>query len=67
MERILRKSSHTLEQSAREVVESPSLKVFEKRVDVALRDKVSGHGVMGSQLDLMIFVVFSSLRDSMIL
>ena len=51
MERILRKSSHTLEQSAREVVESPSLKVFEKRVDVALRDMVSGHGVMGWWLD----------------
>jgi len=28
----------------REVVESPSPEVFKKRVDVALRDVVSGHG-----------------------
>ena len=28
----------------REVVESPSLEVFQSRVDVALRDVVSGHG-----------------------
>jgi len=28
----------------REVVESPSLEVFEERVDVALKDTVSGHG-----------------------
>jgi len=27
-----------------EVVESPSLEVFKSRVDVALRDVVSGHG-----------------------
>ena len=31
----------------REVVESPSLKVFRKRVDVALMDVVSGHGEGG--------------------
>ena len=28
----------------REVVESPSLEVFKKRADVALRNVVSGHG-----------------------
>ena len=28
----------------REVVESPSLEVLKNRVDVALRDVVSGHG-----------------------
>ena len=28
----------------REVVESPSLEVLKSRVDVALRDVVSGHG-----------------------
>ena len=31
----------------REVVESPSLEVFKKRVDVALRATVSGHGGHG--------------------
>ena len=34
-------------QLPREVVQSPSLEVFENRVDVALRDVVSGHGVGG--------------------
>ena len=31
-------------QLPREVVQSPSLGVFQNRVDVALRDVVSGHG-----------------------
>ena len=35
----------------REVVESPSLEVFKERVEVALRDMDSGHGVMGWRLD----------------
>ena len=35
----------------REVVESPSLKVFKSRVDVALRAMGSEHGVMGCWLD----------------
>jgi len=34
----------------REVVQSPSLEVFKKRVDVALRDVVSGHGGDGLEL-----------------
>ena len=31
----------------REVVKSPSLEVFQSRVDVALRDVASGHGGNG--------------------
>ena len=34
-----------------EVVEPPSLEVLRNRVDVALRDVISGHGVMGWWLD----------------
>ena len=34
----------------REVVESPSLEVFQSRVDVALRAMGSGHGGMGCWL-----------------
>ena len=34
------------------MVESLSLKVFMERVDVALRDMVSGHGVDGSMVRL---------------
>ena len=36
----------------REVVESPSLEVFQSRVDVALRDVVSGHGGDGLTVGL---------------
>jgi len=52
----------------REVVESPSLKVLKKRVDVALRDMVSGHAgnVLPVGLDDL-SVVFSNLHESMIL
>jgi len=35
----------------RELVESPSLKVFRKYGDVALRDMVSGHGGLVFELD----------------
>jgi len=35
-------------QAAREMEESPSLEVFKKCGDVALRDVVSGHGGDGS-------------------
>ena len=36
----------------REVVESPSLEVFRKRVDVALRDVVSGYSGGGLVIEL---------------
>jgi len=49
-----------------EVGESPSLEVFKKRVNVALRDVVSGHGGDGMVVGQMILVVFSNLNDSMI-
>ena len=42
---LLRRSSHALVELPREVVGSPSLEVFKKRVDVTQRD-ISGHGGM---------------------
>ena len=48
----------------RDVVESPSLKVIKKRVDVALRSMVSGEIlVVGGQLDWVILDIFSNLGD----
>jgi len=43
-EKLLRESSEAVAQLPREVVQSPSLEVLKNRVDVALRDVVSGHG-----------------------
>ena len=50
----------------KEMVESLFLEVFKKRVDVALRDIISGHGG-GLMIGLMILEVFSSLSYSVIL
>ena len=41
-----------MSQLPREVVQSPSLKLFQNRVDVALRDAVSGHGGGGLMVGL---------------
>ena len=49
---LLRKSSEAVAQLLREVVQSPSLEVFRNRVDVALRDVVSGHGGGGLMVGL---------------
>ena len=45
-------------QLRREVVESPSLEVLKSRVDVALRDVVSGHGGGGQMVRLDDLTVF---------
>jgi len=49
------------------VQESPSMEVFKKRANVALRDMVSGHGGIGLIVGLEILMVFFNLSDSMIL
>ena len=42
-------------QLPREAVQSPSLEVFKNRVEVALRDVVSGHGLVVGLSDLRFF------------
>ena len=64
---LLQMSGEALEVAAQEVVESPSLEVFKKRVDVALKDVVNGMLVMGWQLALMTLEVLSNLSGSLIL
>jgi len=49
------------------VVESPSLEVFQSRVDVALRAMGSGRGVVGCWLDWVVLEVFFNHKDFMIL
>jgi len=49
----------------REVVESPSLELFKKHVDVTRRDVVSGHSEDGIVIGLIVLRDFSSLSDSM--
>ena len=46
----------------REVVGSPSMGMFKKHRDVALRDVVSGHGGDGLGLDWVILAVFCNLN-----
>ena len=49
---ISRKSGAAVAQLPREEAESQSLEVFKNRVDVALRDVVSGHGGGGLMVGL---------------
>ena len=49
---LLTKSSEAVAQLRREVVQSPSLEVFQNRVNVALKDVVSGHGGGGLEVGL---------------
>ena len=51
----------------REVVQSPSLEVFQSRVDVALRTWSVGTVGMGCWLDVKIPGIFFSLNDSVVL
>ena len=53
----------------REVVESPSQRVFKNHGDVAQGDVGSGHNGdgLGLDLDLVILVIFSNFHDSVIL
>ena len=51
----------------REVVQSPSLEVFQSRVDVALRTWSVGMVGVGWWLDFVILEIFSNLNDSVIL
>ena len=44
MQSLVQKGSEAVAQLPSEVVQSSSLEVFQNRVDVALRDVVSGHG-----------------------
>ena len=48
-------------------MQSPSLEVFQSRVDVALRTWSVGMVGMGWQLDQVILEVLSSLNDSVVL
>lgn len=52
---LLRRNSEAVAQLPREAVQSPSLEVFKNRVEVALRDVVSGHGLVVGLSDLRFF------------
>jgi len=49
---LLTKSGEAVAQLCREMVQSPSLEVFQNRVDVALKDVGSGHGGGGLEVGL---------------